>query len=182
VEFGKEGILYRLQQLDNDLLSIIDEDIKVEITIVGGSAISLLDLAGDSRMTTDIDVIEAAHQAEALMGRYDMNRHADTFLYQMPERWRERRQKLPFDGAILEVYAPSNEDLAILKLLAYRNVDRADLDEMVISGGLDLEKLFVIIEDDSEIRVNFSDEKDWQVFLDRASALATFTAPEDATQ
>ena len=180
--FGKEGILARLRQLDNDLLSVIDEDVKVEITIVGGSALLLLGLAQESRMTTDIDVMEAAYQAEAIMERYDMNQHVETFLYTLPERWRERRQKIPFNGAILDVYAPSNEDFAILKLYANRDIDRIDLDEMLISGHLDIDWLLAIVNDDVEVRVNFEDDEKWQQFPGLVYALASREMPTGEMQ
>ncbi|MDR0863574.1 MAG: hypothetical protein LBO74_01420, partial [Candidatus Symbiothrix sp.] len=160
-KFGKEGILDRLTQLDDDLLSCIDNGRNVEITIVGGSALVLLELSAESRMTTDIDVMEAALQAEALLERYDMNQHATTFRFRLPENWRGRRQRVPFDGVVLEVYAPSNEDLAILKLDAYRPIDQADLKEMVNSGRLDINKLLAIVHDDVEIRVGFDDDAEW---------------------
>jgi len=168
--FGLEGILARLRALDDDLLSILDEGSAVEITIVGGSALMLLGLSLESRMTTDIDVMESERQAESLLERYDMNQHVATFRFRLPESWRSRRQRIQFNSMVLEVYAPSNEDLAVLKLDAYRDIDQADLDALLDSGRLDLDKLQAIIEDDAELRVNFDDEGEWQVFLSRHHA------------
>jgi len=165
--FGLAGVLARLRALDDDLLSILDEGSTVEITIVGGSALMLLGLSLESRMTTDIDVMESERRVEALFERYDMNQHVTTFCFRLPENWRSRRQRIPFDGMVLEVYAPSNEDLVILKLDAYRSIDQADLDILLGSGKLDFNKLQVIIEDDAELRVNFDDENEWQELLSR---------------
>jgi hypothetical protein len=157
------------------LLSFADNDEKVESTIIGGSALVLLNLSAESRMTTDIDVMEAAIQAEALLGQYDMNQHATTFQFRLPENWKERRQRVPFDGVVLEVYAPSNEDLAILKLDANRPVDRADLREMIRSGRLDIDKLLAIVQDDVEIRIGFDDDEEWLLFLERVNELVTIS-------
>ena len=173
-QFGKPGIMSRFEQLDDDLLSISTGDRRIEIVIVGGSALMMLGIVGNERMTTDIDVLEAEKQIDMLLERYDMNQHVSTFLYRMPENWYERRQRIPFSGMVLDVYAPSNEDLAIMKLDAYREVDIGDLHEMVANGELDLEKLQGIIQDDTELRINYDDEGEWETFLSRFDALKAF--------
>jgi hypothetical protein len=119
--------------------------------------------------------MEAALQAEALLERYDMNQHATTFRFHLPENWRGRRQRIPFNSVVLEVYTPSNEDLAILKLDAYRPIDQADLKEMVNSGRLDINKLLTIVHDDVEIRVGFDDDAEWFIFLERVNDLVAFS-------
>jgi len=171
--FGKEGIVFRLEQIDEDLLAKVGGGKRFEITIVGGSALLLLNLAGDVRVTTDIDVMEATQQVEAFLGRYDMNQNVSTFRYRLPENWAERRQKVPFEGLVLDVYAPSNEDLAILKLDAYREVDRQDLEKMVTSGNIDFKKLEAIVHDKTELQANYSGEE-WEIFLLRLEKLKLF--------
>jgi hypothetical protein len=175
-EFGKAGITERLELLDDDLLSSTDDGAKQEISIVGGSALMLLGLSVDSRVTTDIDVMEASRQAESLLERYDMNQDVTTFRFRLPENWKSRRCRIPFAGAALEVYSPSPEDLAILKLDAYRDVDRADLKDMLMSGKLNLTRLQGIVDDDAELRVNFDDENEWREFLVRLEELKELAA------
>ena len=165
--FGKSGIISRLEQLDNDLLSILGDKKRVELIIVGGSALMLLGLVGDARMTTDIDILEAERQVESLLERYDMNQYVSTFRFRLPEKWPERRQRIPFSGITLEVFAPSNEDLAIMKLDAYREIDQCDLREMIQNNEIDLTKLQSIIIDDTELRINYDNESDWETFLVR---------------
>lgn len=48
--FGKSGIINRFEQLDDDLASIAASGKRVSITIVGGSALVMLDLVGDARV------------------------------------------------------------------------------------------------------------------------------------
>jgi len=165
--FGLEGAIRRFEQLDDDLLSFIPFEKRVEMTIVGGSALMMLGLTANSRQTTDIDVMEAALEMNGLLERYDMNQHVTNFRFRLPERWFERRQKLSFEGAVLDIYAPSNEDLAILKLDAYREVDKKDLEDMARSGELDYGLLETIINDDMELRVNYDTEEEWKVFKAR---------------
>ena len=173
-QFGKPGIMSRFEQLDDDLLSISTGERRVEIIIVGGSALMMLGLVGNERMTTDIDVLEAEKQLDDLLERYDMNQYVSTYRYRMPENWYVRRQRIPFSGMVLDIYAPSNEDLAIMKLDAYRDVDINDLHEMVANGELDLEKLRLIISDDTELRVSYKDEDEWETFLSRFAALRAY--------
>jgi hypothetical protein len=165
--FGYSGIIERLQALDGDLLAIAQHNQRFEITIVGGSALMMLGLTMDNRITTDIDVMEAAQQAESLLEHHDMNMHVTNFRFRLPDGWQSRRQQLPFAGAVLDVFAPSNEDLAILKLDAWREVDQADLQSMVTSGELDMKTLQDIVDDDVELRANFDNEDDWIEFLAR---------------
>ena len=176
--FGKSGIVSRFEQLDNDLLSIVRDNNRVEITIAGGCALVMLDLVGDTRVTTDIDVLEAEHQARVLFERYNMNEDVNTFLFRMPENWVERRQRIPFEGIVLDIYAPSNEDLAIMKICAYRETDQKDVLEMLKEKKIDIRKLETIVSDDSELRVNFDNEDDWKDFLLRLNEIKTLAFAE----
>jgi hypothetical protein len=181
--FGVLGIIERLDSLDGDLLSLAQDGQRFEITVVGGSALILLGLTVDSRITTDIDVMESARQAEQLLERYDMNTHVTNFRFRLPDNWRSRRQRLPFEGIVLDVFAPSNEDLAILKLDAWRDIDRNDLHDMVLSGQLDMKLLQAIVNDVSELRVNFNDEDEWAIFVAHLNELDTFAKNhEDKTE
>ena len=172
--FGVEGIIRRFEQLDDDLLSLVSFDTRIEMTIVGGSALMLLGLTTDTRMTTDIDVMEAALEMENLLERYGMNQHVMNFRFRLPENWFSRRQKLPFEGMVLDVYSPSNEDLAILKLDAYREVDQNDLKDMVSMRRIDFELLQSILNNDAEMRVNYDTEDEWRTFLSHYREIVCF--------
>jgi len=157
--FQKDGILDRLKQLDDDLVALYGMSRRFEITITGGSAFIVLDLLPDERFTTDIDVLETSYEIQALLERYNMNMHVSTFMYKYPEKWRERRQTIAYNGRVLDVYTLSNEDLAITKLLAWRKSDQLDLSNMIAAGGLDVKKLKSILDDITEVRVNLDDEE-----------------------
>ena len=172
--FGIDGTVYRFQQLDDDLLSLVPYDKRIEMTIVGGSALMMLGLTAHTRLTTDIDVMEAALELNGLLERYDMNQHVTSFRFRLPEKWFERRQKISFEGAVLDIYAPSNEDLAILKLDAYREVDRKDLEGIARSGELDYGLLEEIVNDDAELRVNYDTEEEWESFKARYNEFIDF--------
>lgn len=164
-DFAIEGIKERLSQLDDDLLACYGYSSRFEMVIVGGSALILTGSAPDSRFTTDIDVLMASVETEEFLARYDMNTDVSTFLYQYPENWKERRKKIDFDGQVLEVFTLSNEDLAITKLLSWRDSDKADLLDMKKAGNVDEEKLQAILNDPTELQIN-AGEKEWVALLD----------------
>lgn len=165
--FGIDGVIRRFEQLDDDLLSLVPFGSRVEMTIVGGSALMVLGLTVDTRVTTDIDVMEAAQEIKGLLERYDMNQQVANYRFRLPENWLIRRQRVPFEGMVLDVYSPSNEDLAILKLDAFREIDQGDLKDMVYSGELDMKLLQSILKNDVEMRVNYDTEEEWETFLSR---------------
>jgi len=172
--FGVDGIIRRFEQLDDDLLSLVPFGSRVEMTIAGGSALMILGLTIETRMTTDIDVMEAALEMEGLLERYDMNQQVTSFRFRLPENWLIRRQKVPFEGMVLDVYTPSNEDLAILKLDAYRELDQNDLKDMVCNGGIDFKLLQSILDNNVEMHVNYDTEDEWEIFLSRFDEIVRF--------
>ena len=166
----KNGVLHRLAQLDDDLLSLYGMGRRFEITIIGGSALIMLDLLPNERFTTDIDVLEASHEAQGLLERYDMNPNVSTFLYKYAENWKERRQPVENNGRVLDVFTMSNEDLAITKLLAWRKTDQRDLIDMLAAGSIDLDKLKIILGDVTEVQANLEDYE-WAALLARFDML-----------
>ncbi|MEG0375221.1 MAG: DUF6036 family nucleotidyltransferase [Raoultibacter sp.] len=166
-DFAIEGILKRFAQLDDDLVAHFGYSGHFEIVVIGGSALILANLAPESRFTTDIDVLMASAEVETFFDRYDMNTDAVTFLYQYPENWEARRKKLDFDGQVLDIFTLSNEDLAITKLLAWRNTDKEDLLSMKKAGSVDVEMLWAILDDPTEVQIGVSEEE-WTKLLKNA--------------
>ena len=164
-DFAIEGIRERLSQLDDDLVAYYGYSNRFEMVVVGGSAFILTGSAPDSRFTTDIDVLTASAEIESFLARYDMNTDVSTFLYQYPENWKKRRRKIVFDGQVLEVFTLSSEDLAITKLLSWRDSDKADLLNMKKAGNVDEKKLQVVLNDPTELQINVS-EAEWSALLD----------------
>jgi hypothetical protein len=159
-------ILENLSQLDGDLLAYYGLNRQFEITIVGSGALIMLGVVSPSRRTTDIDVLEAPNELSAFFEPYQMNTLVETFLYAYPDTWRKRKQKLAFSGDCLTVYSMSVEDLAVLKLLAFRKRDQEDLIDMAESGKLDWILLDALILDPSEVRINLASEDVWTEFCE----------------
>jgi hypothetical protein len=156
-----------LTQLDGDLLANYGLDQHFDITIVGSGPMILMGVLSPNRRTTDIDVLEAPAEVLSILDTYNMNTMVATFLYSYPETWRERKQKLEFEGDSLSIYTMSLEDLVILKLLAFRERDQEDLLDVICSKKLDWEKLDSLIKDPLELRVNMSTKEYWEEFLGR---------------
>lgn len=171
--FGFDGILDRLSQLDDDLLALYPDAAPFELVIAGGSAIVLRGLAPTKTQTVDIDALRAADEVERLLARYDINTHVDTFKYRFPSHYGDRLAETPYRGFMLEVKTLSNEDLAITKLLAWREQDRDDLFGMVQAGNIDLDKLHAIADDIDEVCANL-DAAEWADFLDRLATLESW--------
>ncbi|MCL2889187.1 MAG: DUF6036 family nucleotidyltransferase [Eggerthellaceae bacterium] len=169
-DLQKDSIFQCLTQLDDDLISLYGLSKRFEMVVIGGSALMLMDLVPNERFTTDIDILRVSQELESLLERYDMNTNAATYLYKYPLNWARRLQSVPFDGQVLDVYVLSNEDLAITKLLAWRAIDKKDLEAMRVSGCLDFGKLGAIFEDVAELRPNL-DEEEWAALMCRYEAL-----------
>lgn len=170
MEYGREGVIERLRQLDGDLLALYGSERRFEMVIVGGSALMVMSLAADARVTTDVDVLEVDSEVERLLARYDMNTDVATFLYRYPEGWRTRKVRVPFNGDVLDVYTLSAEDLAITKLLAWRATDREDLKAMMRQSSFSIARMRAILGDVTEVRINV-DESDWERLMERFSEL-----------
>lgn len=163
--FSTEGIIERLTQLDDDLLALY-ENRHFEMVIVGGSALAVMNILPDQRFTHDIDVLRIASEIEHLLARFDMNTDVSTFLYQYPEGWESRKIRVPFEGMCLEVFTLSNEDLAITKMLSWRDSDRDDLKGMVAADKIDFVLLENILNDVTEVQVNLN-EDEWKQLKER---------------
>lgn len=165
-DFAISGIMERLSQLDDDLVALYGYSKRFEIVIVGGGALMLTNLAPESRFTSDIDILTSSAEIESFFNRYDMNADVSTFLFQYPENWRKRHQKIDFDGEVLDVFTLSNEDIAITKLLAWRDSDKEDLLNMKKAGSINDETLWAILNDPTELEVNMSEEE-WTIFIEK---------------
>jgi len=163
-EMQSADILENLSLLDGDLLAHYGLNRCFEITIVGSGALILLDVVSPNRRTTDIDVLESPPDIQSFFEFYQMNTMVETFLYEYPEKWRERKQKLAFSGDCLTVSTMSLEDLVILKLFAFRKRDQEDLEDIAKSAKLDWGQLDALIADPAEVRINLESEEAWEAF------------------
>ena len=117
---NKSDILERLKELD---LNLEDVSSKVEVLIVGGSALALL---GESRLTSDVDYIGSLeYLPKDYLASLGFSNNVKTFfaLYGTDEY-----SALELSGfKNLTVKVLSYEDLAVMKLFSTRTKDLEDL-------------------------------------------------------
>lgn len=123
------------QDLEQTLLGI-DEEAELEIgprddrpsvILVGGCAFMLNDVTNRS-VTHDIDVFEADRCLREIIARYpEVNGMAVAYCNQMPFNYEDRLIPLEIGAHFIRYFTPSLEDLAVMKLYAYRPNDIVDL-------------------------------------------------------
>lgn len=133
------------QDLEQTLLGI-DEEAELEIgprddrpnvVLVGGSAFMLNDVTNRS-VTHDIDVFEADKCLREIIARYpEVNGMAVAYCNQMPFNYEDRLIPLDIGARFIRYLTPSLEDLAVMKLYAYRPNDIIDLHSQAFVDRLD---------------------------------------------
>jgi len=143
----KKDILTRLQRLDRRVVAEFSNyDGRFVVIIVGGGALALHDYV--SRVTSDIDVLEASSSLYELMEHYDINgqvnAHIFSYLYNFPDR-----ASLVWSGQKIDYYAASLEDIVIAKISANRTKDWDDLAQ--IHNFVDWDTLDYLLRDEEEL-------------------------------
>lgn len=156
--FGKEELIERFDKLDEILADEIPYDITIELVVVGGSALILCDLVSTSRRTVDIDLLRCEEKTKKYFDFLDMNDDANTFLYRMPDGWEGRKVVIEGDWERLRLFAPSPEDLAIMKLISNREKDFQDVEAMVEKRTLNLVETEKLLKNPLEVQLNLDDE------------------------
>lgn len=164
--FGREGLIKRLNELDELLTIEYPFNMGIEVIIVGGSAMIACKLVPPTRATMDIDVLRTEDSVRKFFDLVDMNDDVNTFLYQMPSEWETRKVEIKESWETLKVFSPSPEDLAVMKLTAGREEDIQDVEIMLALGTVTIEKLESLLADPLEVQVNLDDET-WESLIDR---------------
>lgn len=122
-------------RLENLLLSIDEEaalslgstEEKPRVVIAGGSAFMLHDVTRRPA-THDVDILSADERIRAFLERYpEVNGAISAFCDSIPYNFEDRLVPIPLDTTAVVFLTPSLEDLAVMKLYAWRPNDQADL-------------------------------------------------------
>ena len=158
------------QDLEQTLLGI-DEEAELEIgprddrpnvVLVGGSAFMLNDVTNRS-VTHDIDVFEADRCLREIIARYpEVNGMAVAYCNQMPFNYEDRLIPLDIGARFIRYFTPSLEDLAVMKLYAYRPNDIIDLHSQAFVDRLDWGLLERLIFDEGEALASSPSERSYQ--------------------
>lgn len=79
---NREDILERLNKMDMEAFTTIDDENMYQIVIVGGSGLVLLGTI--SRATQDIDTLDASPAIRHLLNYYDANLHVSAYSSNFP--------------------------------------------------------------------------------------------------
>ena len=147
------------QDLEQTLLGI-DEEAELEIgprddrpsvVLVGGSAFMLN------------DVFEADRCLREIIARYpEVNGMAVAYCNQMPFNYEDRLIPLDIGARFIRYFTPSLEDLAVMKLYAFRPNDIIDLHSQAFVDRLDWGLLERLIFDEGEALASSPSERSYQ--------------------
>lgn len=163
----KSDLMKRIEELADDLEPYAIGGSKLELIIVGGAALMLQDLVRESRVTEDIDVLQAPFEALPFMNDLDMNNAVSPFLFKMPSGWRGRLSQVEVESDVLTVKTPSPADLVIMKLQAGRSRDISDVKDMLEARPSLRREVERILEEPLEVEVNV-DAEEWDEFIANA--------------
>jgi hypothetical protein len=160
LEMSESDILQRLYDLDEDISFIYTPDIRFRLIIVGGGALLLRGII--SRVTSDIDVLQADRRLIALMEVYDINCRVNAYENNFPYNY-EDRIELVWSGKNIDYYTASLEDIIIAKLCAGRPEDLDDIRDAV--QFIDWVKLELLAKDKNELRLSLLSDNMYYNFL-----------------
>lgn len=153
----------RLKRLDEDAALLYDDARRLRLTIVGGSALILLEVI--SRATLDVDALEASPELLKLMERYDINCRVQTYINNFPYNFEDRLKKVPIEGKKIDFYTASLEDIVIAKLFSAREVDRQDIISEKVLQNVDWNRLEHLAMAEDELKASVLNEKNYAEFL-----------------
>lgn len=123
---------------------------KPTVVIVGGSAFMLLDLT-NRPATADIDVLQTSDLVRSIMSSYPLaNERVSAYLDQIPYNFEDRLIEIPLETSAIRFMTPSLEDLAVMKLYAWRQNDIADLTSPKFLKRLNWDLLDRLVNDPDE--------------------------------
>ena len=159
----KADILDRLNKMDMEAFSTIDNDEQYRIVIVGGSGLVLLDTI--TRATQDIDTLDASPEIRHLLAKYDANLRVSAYVNNFPYNYEDRLKPLSVGGRKIIFYTASLEDIVIAKLFSSRAVDRQDIISDEVLANIDWERLKHLALDEDEAKASALNEHSYKSFL-----------------
>lgn len=148
----REGLLAKLKNMDEDAFfaGVCKDGLKVNVVIVGGSALLLHDLS-IKQVTKDVDVYAAEESVrEILYSDPDFNSQCQAFCSCLPYNFEDRLIEAPIETFAINYLTPSLEDLAVMKLYRWENPDKIDLTAPSFVSKLDWELLDRLVNDPDE--------------------------------
>lgn len=136
------GLRETLLGIDEEAwLTFGDAREKLDVVIAGGCAFILRGLTRRP-VTHDIDVLEVdARLQQILEGYFVVNEAVSAFSDSIPYGYEDRLEDMLPETRCVRFYAPSLEDLIVMKLYAWRPNDVADLTSDIVLQTVDWDLL-----------------------------------------
>lgn len=148
MKLSVDGIKERLLRVDEDIDLLLDNEIKINCYIVGGSALLINDYV--SRITNDIDVLEVEIDSSedissiltGLFKNYQINTSVKAYGDNFPSDYKNRVNEIDLDTKRIKFYTLSLEDLVVSKLCTNgREKDWKDILSENVKKNIDWIKL-----------------------------------------
>lgn len=132
------------------------------VVLVGGSALMLRDLT-TRPATHDIDVLQADSIIRTIISRYpQVNSSVQAYADHIPYNFEDRLEVLDIGARRIEYLTPALEDLAVMKLYAWRQNDIADLTSERFVQSINWALLRALVYDPNEARASVLSERRWR--------------------
>ena len=133
-----------------------------KVVIVGGAAFMLRDLT-QRNVTHDIDVFSADNSVREVISHYpQVNGAVAAYMDQIPYNFEDRLVPLDLNTRAIEFLVPSTEDLAVMKLYAYRPNDIQDIESAAKNNLIDWDMLEHLVYDHDEAQASALSERSYK--------------------
>ena len=136
--------------------------------IVAGGCAMILNGWSSRRYTDDIDVLDYDRDLnDVLMEFPQVNGNVNVYGDQIPYNYEDRLREMPIDTNSVSVLTPALEDLAVMKLYAWRGKDVDDLTSSGTLACIDWDLLDYLVTSDDEARASVLSDMTYQTLLYR---------------
>lgn len=166
MELGIERLTKLLLDLDEEARLVFGcLEKKMPLIIVGGSAF-ILNRLTKRPVTHDVDILSADRRLMGIVAAYpELNGNAAAFCDTVPCNYEDRLVSLDLPTTTVAYFVPSLEDLAVMKLYAWRPNDIDDLTNTDFLAKVDWEKLDHLVMDAGEARASCLSDRRYNEML-----------------
>ena len=152
--FKKDEIIKRLLAVDVKVYNTYQLPHKIKMCIAG--SVCSIFYIHDYRFTDDIDIIQTNYKInEELLNEFDLNTDVQHIAdMNIPFTFMERIKYIPLPTLAVDYYLISLEDYVIMKLMAYREKDKFDINKESLANQIDWNLMDVLVSEMNEIFLN----------------------------
>lgn len=162
-ELTKEDLLEKLKLLDDEANLRFPRNKKLQLVIVGGSALILLNFI--TRVTSDIDAIRVSYELQEFLSDYSINTRVVAYESFFPYGYEDRLVQLQL-GKYIDFFVASLEDIVIAKLHSPREKDKKDISNKAVIAAIDWELLDRLATAEDELKAASLNNFRYNEFLD----------------